>query len=653
MEALLADNNSMTIGKDQQGAAPPPGPDRAAAAEPPSAPADTGPDPLPGEPPLPPAGPDVAATPDEVGHEAITAALERAISGSELATSPRLAAFLRFVVAETLGGRGETLKGYTIAVEALGRPTSFDPQADPIVRVEATRLRRALDRYYATAGAADPLRITIPKGSYVPAFVLADPSSAPAPEATAPPLPSRPLPPPATPTAAIVPQRSRRMAMAAALAAVAVLGAAALALVLPMLRAAPDTADRIRLPVIEVRAFERTGPAIPEGALRGMEERLRDAFARFDFIDVKIGGPETPEAEVAGECSGPRGRAVFSLAGLAEPREDGTFSLVARLADRCQGTIVWSRTLDGLRSGADLPASEDRVVREMAAILMNTAGVLPSKARARMLAAAPESPFSCLAGALAAGVLRGEAAAPAPAAGTDACLRRLAAEERESAQVQAVHTVNALEAALRDSDYALPPERAEALRRAAGRAADLDPASAFAQRALALVEFFTGEPEAAVASIQRAMELNPLDDDVAASAGLILIGSGQVARGEALLLAARSHGVVQAPLQETYLAIAAFLRDEAEAARALVPPLAARHTLEADVGLALLLHGLGRDEEADEVVQRLAETAPGGPETVRRLVRRLLPAPALSERALAVLEKAGLSRLAAVRKQRG
>lgn len=648
MEALLADNGSMTIGKDQQGATPPPGSDGIAASEASSAPAEAGPD-LAAAPPLPSSAAD--ATPDAAAQTAIVAALERAICGSELAGSPRLAAFLRFVVEEALAGRAETLKGYTIAVEALGRPTTFDPQADPIVRVEATRLRRALDRYYATAGAADPLRITIPKGSYAPVFVPVD---APAPEVPSPPLPRPTLSPPAAPfdiPAPPAPRLPRRMA--ATIAAGMVLGAVLLALALPALRTAPDTAHRIRLPVIEVRAFERTGPAIPEGALRGMEERLRDAFARFDFVDVKIGGPDTSEAEVASECSGPRGRAVFSLAGLAEPREDGTFSLVTRLADRCQGTIVWSRTLDGLKSGADLPASEDRVVREMAAILMNTAGVIPAKARARMLAAAPDSPFSCLAGALAAGALRGEAAIPALAGGTDTCLRRLAAEERESAPVQAVHTVNALETALRESDYALPAERAEALRRAAARAADLDPTSAFAQRALALVEFFTGEPEAAVASIRRAMELNPLDDDVAASAGLILIGAGQVEQGESLLMKARSHGVVQAPLQETYLAIAAFLRDESEVARALVPPLAARHTLEADIGLALLLHSLGRDAEADEVVQRLAESAPGGPETVRRLVRRLLPAPALTERALAVLEKAGLSQLAAVRKQRG
>ena len=54
-------------------------------------------------------------------------------------------AFLSFIVEETLAGRSSQLKGYTIAVAVYGRPERFDPQVDPIVRVEAGRLRRALD----------------------------------------------------------------------------------------------------------------------------------------------------------------------------------------------------------------------------------------------------------------------------------------------------------------------------------------------------------------------------------------------------------------------------------------------------------------------------------------------------------------------------
>ena len=66
--------------------------------------------------------------------------------------------------------RPNKLKGYTVAVQAFGRSPAFDPQTSPLVRVEARRLRQALEHYYLTAGKSDPVRILIPKGSYVPIF---------------------------------------------------------------------------------------------------------------------------------------------------------------------------------------------------------------------------------------------------------------------------------------------------------------------------------------------------------------------------------------------------------------------------------------------------------------------------------------------------
>src|SRR4051794_3175615 len=95
---------------------------------------------------------------------AVRAALDRILTSRPFDTSPKLASFLRFVVEATLAGRGERLKGYTIGVEALGRGETFNPQLDPIVRVEAIRLRAALARYYAGAGTEDPVVIEMPRG---------------------------------------------------------------------------------------------------------------------------------------------------------------------------------------------------------------------------------------------------------------------------------------------------------------------------------------------------------------------------------------------------------------------------------------------------------------------------------------------------------
>jgi adenylate cyclase len=82
--------------------------------------------------------------------------------------------FLAYIVEETLAGNGKRLKQYNIATEALGRDASFDPELDPVVRLEAGKLRKALGNYYLAEGAADPIRIVVPKGGYIPSFAWAE-----------------------------------------------------------------------------------------------------------------------------------------------------------------------------------------------------------------------------------------------------------------------------------------------------------------------------------------------------------------------------------------------------------------------------------------------------------------------------------------------
>lgn len=105
--------------------------------------------------------------------------LEHIVESSGFRGSLRLTNFLKFVVETTLAGKAASIKAYTIAVEALGRGGDFDPQRDPIVRVEAGRLRQALARYYGEAGRDEPLLIEMPRGTYVPVFRRREPTSPP------------------------------------------------------------------------------------------------------------------------------------------------------------------------------------------------------------------------------------------------------------------------------------------------------------------------------------------------------------------------------------------------------------------------------------------------------------------------------------------
>jgi Tol biopolymer transport system component len=112
----------------------------------------------------------------EIAQASVAEHLERVLRSEVFRTASRSSKLLRFLVEETVNGRADRLKDYTLGAEALGRGDNFDPRTDPIARVEASRLRSRLELYYATEGASDPVVITLPKGGYVPRFDYRSPA---------------------------------------------------------------------------------------------------------------------------------------------------------------------------------------------------------------------------------------------------------------------------------------------------------------------------------------------------------------------------------------------------------------------------------------------------------------------------------------------
>ncbi|MBY6195585.1 hypothetical protein [Vibrio hangzhouensis] len=102
--------------------------------------------------------------------------LEKILSHSLFQSSPKLSSFLRYIVEQTSEGRGDRLKQYTIATELFGKAEDFDPAVDPIVRMQASKLRKSLDAYYQSQPENISVKITLPKGSYQPSFELVDDS---------------------------------------------------------------------------------------------------------------------------------------------------------------------------------------------------------------------------------------------------------------------------------------------------------------------------------------------------------------------------------------------------------------------------------------------------------------------------------------------
>lgn len=108
--------------------------------------------------------------PPSVSKREVWEQLERILNSNTFHQAGRLREFLKYVVSVLLEERVEPIKEYHIGVEVFGRKSSFDPRLDPIVRVEASRLRARMKQYLETEGYNDSLVIEIPKGGYMPAI---------------------------------------------------------------------------------------------------------------------------------------------------------------------------------------------------------------------------------------------------------------------------------------------------------------------------------------------------------------------------------------------------------------------------------------------------------------------------------------------------
>lgn len=99
------------------------------------------------------------------------------MASSDFPATDRNRRFLAFVVEKTLTGAPEEASGYNVATQVFGRPPEFNPTTDPIVRIEAAKLRRDLEVYYLRSGQNDPVKINLPRGGYIPVFQRAQPRS--------------------------------------------------------------------------------------------------------------------------------------------------------------------------------------------------------------------------------------------------------------------------------------------------------------------------------------------------------------------------------------------------------------------------------------------------------------------------------------------
>ena len=291
----------------------------------------------------------------------VEAALEQLISWPGLSRSPQLSKFLSYIVRAKLTGDEASIKAYAIAVDVFGRPQTFDPQTDPIVRVQARRLRAALEEYYAGEGADSPIRIHLPVGRYVPEFRMAGVSEPGSVTDTA-------ALEPAAPVTEVQPRRARTGFGDRMLAAfVLVVGVGIVVALAQVLMPRPTRMDVPQPPSIGIAEFT----AISSGqgqdstaSIAGLAIELVTDLQLFDDIKPTYLKGESPQGDGAPD---------YLLTGIAR-QESGVVQVTASLRRGGSDAVLWSYTKSV--KAADLENSIDDLSQAFAEQLGSHSGPL-------------------------------------------------------------------------------------------------------------------------------------------------------------------------------------------------------------------------------------------------------------------------------------
>lgn len=576
---------------------------------------------------MPPSNISVSVSDSAVSASEVRAALDKILTSPELSASPQLCAFLAYVVEARLAGNEHLLKGQNIGTAVLGRAEGFDSQRDPIVRVEANRLRRSLVSYYQGSGANDDVRIIVGRGSYVPRL-----------ERYAVPQPE---PRQAEPVAEAPPKgRDRRQAIVWACVALASI---AIVLVVAFLRIEPRQATTVRgaavaappvaaaqpgrpyLPSIEVMPFVFQAAGTAGGRGRELASTLTVALARFPELQVLSGGSQEADFRIDGEIA------------VGDPKS----TVAMRLSATDTADVIWSANIEMTRDELMSSAGIDRAVAVATTAIAPQFGAVArhlsrdDRAKGRDGALAS---YKCMIDAQ----LQHPRFDDGAWQKLDQCLRETIERFPNFA------TAAASRALLLIEEYRLNPRQAPAQAalleadQLARRSLQLEPSNVRAMTAVVAVSIAEGDLETARNIGLRAITANPLDPLSRSQYVLALIASGYFDPALEQLAMARRIDPAHAASYDSLEYLAHF----GEATQ----PNPVAHAVMADVPLApygamarvLAYNSSGDVAARRQAIRALSDIMPLFAEDMPAALRRQFPASPFTLRLQAALQKAGV-----------
>lgn len=545
--------------------------------------------------------------------------LERILADPAFQCTQRNRKFLRFVAEEYFHGRGDAVKAYTIAVDVFGRASSFDPSTDPIVRIEATRLRAALTRYYESQGQGRPLRIDLPKGHYVPVFARTVATH----EAARSVPPTLAIPPPPSPSRLKRPSPRKWWSVAAGIA-----GATLLAGLLQAFTLFRESGEGI--------VSEKPRLTIETRAIGGVAED--DAVAFRDALMVALSGFQTLRVDAPDAATASTGMKPSRMAGVQHG-----YRLLLKYNASAQGTVVWWQVIDKA-SGEALRSSTERIdvihhqqsVQEIAARL--AVRLASSRGIINSLETAREFTGQTLGnGCVLRAILAMDSRDPGALAATRRCLEETL--ELRGNDADAYATLSGVLIALDAAGY--PGDLPEAAVSAADRAVMLAPDSDRSLFAQMTAQFRVGNPQGAIAAGKRALLLNPYNAETAAKLANILFVTGRWEEGAALARATQRQGPFLFDVDAT-LALDAYHRGAFDEALKLLNQTYQRDCYRLQLLKVATLGQLGRRNEANVLAEALRRSRPQFEKSLRSDLKRWQFEPSLIALVEAGLAKAGL-----------
>ena len=528
---------------------------------------------------------------------AVRGQLERILASTHFTAAEGARKLLRFLVEEKLSGRGQRLKEYTLAVEVFGRDPSFDSKTNPAVRVEASRLRRRLERYYLTLGREDPVLIELPRGSYVPGFL---------------------------PHADVLHLREDLAEARAAHGGVA----------------ATDSLAMPGGPSIAVMPFENLGDGTGASFADGITIEIVTALSRFR--EFRVLGRSTV-LNHRGERDAVRLHAElgarYVLAGsvrLAESR----LRVHAELLSGADGTVLWAEGFERDLQAGSIFEVQDEIANHVVATIAQPHGVIGRPAAAVAMRKAPGSldAYECLL------LFYDYGANHSP----ERHLRVRAALEAETRKEPGVAALWAALSMVHNDTWrfgynvegAREQARDEALR-AARKAIQIDPLNPLGYHALFLANFARGDLKGFREAGNRAIELNPNHTDILADYGLHLTMCDDWVMGRLFLKVALSLNPEPPDWYWFPFFIWHFENKEYDAALDFALRSQNQEFFWTHGMHAMAYTALGMREEAAAAVARLLQVYPEFPAKAREELA-LWVSPERRERTIEVLRQAGL-----------